>query len=210
MKNVLEALNHRYATQEFKADKVPQEKLDLLLDAARLAPSSFGLQPWKMIVVENPEVRKKLRLAAWDQPKVTDAPHLVVFAARTDVDEAYVDRYIEEISKTRGVPVEALAGFSNMMKSFINGRSKESVNAWSARQVYIALGFLLETAAIEGIDAGPMEGFDPAKVDEILELKKHNATSCLLIAIGYRSPTDKAAAYKKVRFAKDEIVSVVR
>jgi nitroreductase len=208
-KEIIQAMNERYATQEFNGVKLAPEALDKLLDATRLSSSSFGLQPWKFIVINNPEIRKQIRAAAWDQAKVTDAPHLVLLAVRTDVDAAYVDMYIKAIAETRGMAVDMLKGYSDMMKGSIAGRTPEQVKAWSARQVYIALGTMLTAAAVEGIDAGPMEGFDVAKVDEILGLAKMNLSGCVLVALGYRSPTDKTASYKKVRFAKKDVVITV-
>ncbi len=210
--NIIDALNWRYATKGFDSTKkVDEEVFNTLIEAARLAPSSFGLQPWKFIVVNNPEVRQKLRQAAWDQPQVTDASHIIVFAVNKKVDAAYVDTYIQAISETRGVPVDALKGFADMMKGSIASRgSVDAVTAWSARQVYIALGTLVTTAAFYEIDACPMEGFDPAQFDEILGLTTQGLSAVAMVAVGFRSSTDTTAAYKKVRFARKDVVIEVK
>jgi len=196
---VIKALNWRYATKKFDpSKKVSDEDLNELLEVLRLAPSSWGLQPWKFIVVTNPELRKKLREHAWGQPQVTDASHLIVLAARTDLDEKYVKEYVKEISKQRGVSLESVKGYEDMMTDFVKGTSKEELIHWAKKQVYLALGMLLEAAALKHIDACPMEGFDAQKFDEVLELK--NLTAAVLCTIGYRSPDDPASKLEKVRF----------
>ena len=207
MTEIIKALNWRYATKKFApAKKVSEADVNELLEAARLAPSSYGLQPWKFIVVTNSELRKKLRERAWNQPQITDASHLIVLATRTDVDENYIKRYVEEIAKQRGTTVEALKGFYDMMAGDVNSRSKDAVLEWSRHQAYIALGFLLFAAAQKRIDACPMEGFDRNKFDEVLELKKQNLASTVLFAVGYRAADDKAAQNVKVRFDLKDVV----
>ncbi len=210
--DIVKALNFRYATKEFDATKKLSEKeIDTLLEAARLSASSFGLQPWKFIVVTNPEVRAKIKAAAWNQPQVTAASHLVVFTVEKNVDDAFVDKYVADVAKTRGVSVADLKGYADMMKGAIKAKgSAEAVKDWSARQVYIALGMLLTSAAVLGIDACPMEGFDNKKVDEILGLGKLGVESLAFAALGYRSSSDKAASYKKVRFPKSEVIVEVK
>jgi len=207
MTDIIKALNWRYATKKFDTEKkVSEEDLNEILEAGRLAPSSYGLQPWKFVVVTDPELRKKLREHAWNQPQITDASHLIVLATRTDVDENYVKRYVDEIAKQRKTTVEALKGYQDMMTGDVKGRSKDAVLEWSKHQSYIALGFLLFAAAQKHIDACPMEGFDPAKFDEVLELKKHNLASTVLCTIGYRAADDKASQNLKVRFDQKDIV----
>jgi len=199
MTDIIKALNWRYATKKFDpAKKVSEADLNELLEALRLAPSSYGLQPWKFIVITNPELRKKLREHAWNQPQVTDASHLIVLAARTDLDEKYVKEYVGELARLRNIPVSSLKGYDDMMTGFVKGTSKEELIHWAKKQVYLALGMLLEAAALKRIDACPMEGFDAQKFDEVLELK--NLTAAVLCTIGYRSPDDPAAKLEKVRF----------
>lgn len=201
MTNTIEALKWRYATKKFDAKKkVSDADLNELLEALRLSPSSYGLQPWKFIVITNPELRKNLREHAWNQPQITDASHLIVLATRTDVDEKYVKQYVNEIAKQRGVPVDSLQGYQDMMTGDVKNRSKEAIVEWSKHQTYIALGFLLETAALKQIDACPMEGFDKVKFDEILDLKKKNLTATVLCSVGYRAADDAYAQNAKVRF----------
>ncbi|MBS3083766.1 NAD(P)H-dependent oxidoreductase [Candidatus Pacearchaeota archaeon] len=200
MSEILKALNWRYATQVFDQNKkVSENDLNELLETMRLSPSSFGLQPWKFIVVENKELRKEIREVAFNQPKVTDASHLIVLCSKTDITEEYIKQYIKDTAETRNISIDSLKGFEDMMINFRKLHNNESIKDWAKKQTYIALGILLQTAAIKGIDAGPMEGFDPNGVDEILNLKKEDLTSTVLCAIGYRSKEDKTSNYKKVR-----------
>lgn len=206
--NFIEALKWRYATKKFdKSKKVSSSDLNELLESARLAPSSFGLQPWKMVVVTNEDLRKKLSEKAWGQPQVTEASHLIVVCARTDLDEHYVDKFIEKNSEVRGTSVKDLEGFKEMLNGFVAGLDQKAKVDWSKRQSYIALGMLLSAAALKRIDACPMEGFSPEGFDEVLNLKKENLTSVAICAIGYRSPEDPTINQKKVRWdLKDLIV----
>lgn len=200
-------LEWRYATKNFDpAKKIPAEKWEALENALLLAPSSFGLQPWKFLVVENPELRAKLRPASFDQSQITDASHLVVLTAHKGVDEKFVARYIERIMEVRSVSRESLTGFEKaMVDSVVKG--KPDKDAWARRQAYIAMGFLLETAALLDIDSCPMEGFIPAAYDEILGLAGTEYTSVLVVPLGYRSEKDATQNWTKVRFPKDEVVT---
>ena len=207
-KTFLDALNWRYATKQFDTTKKVSEKdLNELLESARLSASSFGLQPWKFVVVENKETREKLREVGFEQPQITDASHLIVLSSVRNVDEKYIKKYIEHIAKTRGIPKESLKGFEDMMIGFANQMGKEAMAQWAKKQTYIALGTLLSACALKKIDASPMEGFNPDKFDEVLGLEKLGLASAVLCAIGYRSKNDETQHYKKVRFdAKDVIV----
>ncbi len=207
MKTVIEGLKWRYATKKFDpTKKLSQEQLDMLLEAMRLAPSSYGLQPWKFIVVTNPEKREQLKAAGYGQNQITDASHLIVFAVDTRINNEDIDKYIHAIAQTRGIPEESLKDFEGMMKSFVAGKSPEELTEWAARQAYIALGVLISAGATEGIDIAPMEGFDPAKFDEILELGQHNLASKVIAAIGFRAEDDAFAQMAKVRYPKEEVV----
>lgn len=204
MENVINALMWREATKKFDTSrKLTEEELGTLLEAARLAPSSFGLQPWSFVVVSDPEVRAKLRAASWDQPQVTDASQLIVFAAQTPTDEL-VDAYIADIASKRGVTVESLADFSQMIKGSIATKTEEGRLEWAKRQVYIALGVTITSAATLGIDTCPMEGFDPAQYDEILGLSAHGLHTAVILAVGHRAP--ESASMTKVRYDKEKIV----
>lgn len=205
MKNIIEALNWRYATKKFDASKkLTDNELMTLTESLRLSASSFGLQPWKFILVTNPEIRIKLREEAWGQPQITDASQLIVLAVKKNIDAAAVDAYMESTAKARNVSVESLKGYGDMIKGSFTGKSPESLKEWASRQVYIALGTLLTTAAHEGIDACPMEGFNNQKFDEILGLDKLGLESRVLAAVGYRLDDDAAAKLPKSRFSREE------
>ncbi len=207
MKNsIVDSLAWRYATKKFDiSKKIPEGDLDDLLESLRLSASSFGLQPWKFIVITDSKLRKELRRHAWNQSQVTDASHLIVLCARTDINENYVNGHIQNISRARNIPLEDLKDYENKIMNSIKSMTKEAVMEWNKRQVYIALGFLLLAAAHKRIDACPMEGFDKNKFDEVLKLKEQNLTSVVLCPAGYRSAEDTNASLKKVRLDKKEI-----
>lgn len=207
MKTLTEALHWRYATQMFDTTKkLSEEDLTILLDAARLSPSWFGLQPWKFIVVENKELREKLKAAAYNQAKVTDASHLIVFAAKNDYTEADVDTYIASSAHAQGKTPEDLAPLKEAIMGGFIANYKGNLGAWAVNQVHIAFGFLLEAAALSGIDAGPMGGFDPKAFDEILGLEELGLHTAVIVAVGYRDETDEAITRPKSRFSLEEVV----
>jgi nitroreductase len=209
MHSIIDALSWRYATQQFDpSKKLAAADRELLLEATRLAPSSFGLQPWKLVVVETPKLREQIRAAAWNQAQVTDASDVIVLCTRTTLDEAYVDHYLELIATTRSLTIDKLDGLKKMILGSVAHRSKHEVIEWNKRQTYIALGVLLSTAALHIIDASPMEGFDPLKVDEILGLTAEGYTATVLCALGYRHTNDPAATQKKVRLPIKEIIAI--
>lgn len=202
-------LEWRYATKSFDpAKKIPAEKWETLENSLLLAPSSFGLQPWKFLVVENPEIRAKLRAASYNQGQVTDASHLVVLTAHKGVDEKFVARYIDRIKEVRGVSRESLAGYEKSMNDALSAKGDK--DAWARRQAYIAMGFLLETAALLEVDSCPMEGFNPAAYDEILGLTGTEYAAVAAVPLGYRSEQDATQNWAKVRFAKDEVVKYLK
>ena len=205
--SVVEKLQWRYATKKFDTSKkVSADDMQELLECVRLSPSSYGLQPWKFIIVEDPETRATLRAAAYDQPQVTDASFLVVVCAKSDMDDAYVERYTRAIEETQGLEVGKLAELEQSMKESVNGKDLVSRKSWMARQAYLALGVLVTSCAVKDIDACPMEGFDKGKFDEILELDKLGVNSYALCAVGYRAEDDRAATRKKVRWSMDEVI----
>jgi len=206
MDSVLDPLRWRYATKTFDpSQKLTNEQLDTLLEALQLTPSSYGLQPYKFVVVTDPAVRAKIREHAWNQGQVTDASHLIVMCARTDVDAAYVERYIQMVAQAQGIDPSVLDGYKQMMLGFVNGKTPAELEEWATKQVYIAMGQVLDVAAELKVDACPMEGFDPSAVDEILGLASKNLKSKLLCPIGFRSADDHSAARAKVRFPKEEL-----
>lgn len=207
MESIIKALTWREATKQFDPNKkLTEEQLDTLLEAARLSPSSFGLQPWSFVVVSDPAVRTQLRAASWDQPQITDASQLIVFAAKQPTD-ALVDDYINDIVATRGATVESLEGFSQMMKGSIAAKGGDVAQLeWAKRQAYIALGITLMSAATLGIDACPMEGFDADTYDEILKLKERDLHTAVVLAVGFRDESKAHPEPKKVRFPREQVV----
>jgi nitroreductase len=203
---IAHAFTTRAAIKVFDASKpVSEANLNTILEAARMAPTAYGLQPYRLIHVKDAELRKQLQAAAFGQGQVVDAAELVVVAARTDIDEAFVDEYIARIAETRGVAVADLKGFRDMMVGDICGRSVDERAKWAGRQAYIGLGSMIETAALIGVDGCPMEGFMPGKVDEILGLYALKLASLGFFAIGYRG-ADQASQMKKVRVAPADFV----
>ena len=205
---LLTQLNWRYATKQFD----PQRKISLedwaaLEETLVLTPSSFGLQPWKFLVVTDPAVRERLVPASWGQRQVADASHLVVFTIKRDLSEPDIDAYLNRITEVRGVSRDSLNGYRDVMVgSLVNGRDASARKSWAANQAYIALGNFLTSAALLGIDACPLEGIEPAKYDEILGLEKQGLATVVAAAAGYRAAGDKYAAAKKVRFPKSQVL----
>jgi len=199
-------LQWRYATKKFDpSKKIPKTEFSHLLEVLRSSPSSYGLQPWKFVVVHDPVLRKKLRPFAWDQPQVTDADALIVFCSLKTMDENHVKKFVQHMALVRGVAKESLSGYEQMMTGSLKAKSPEDVSQWMKHQVYIALGVFLNECAHLKIDTCPMEGFDAKKFDEILELSGLGLESVVLCAVGYRAADDHHANLKKVRFDKDEI-----
>jgi nitroreductase len=206
MSTLLDNLNWRYATKKFDAaKKISTADLNTLKEAVRLSASSYGLQPYKVVIVENPELREQLKGAAYGQTQITDASHLFIFANDLNLDAKSVEAYINNISETRGVPAEALGGFSDMMNGVIGSLSSDAKNNWTAKQTYIALGNLLSSAAELRIDATPMEGFNPAAFNEILGFDKLGLNASVIATIGYRHEEDEAQHYKKVRKSQEDL-----
>lgn len=204
---LLAHLQWRYAVKKFDPTrKVSSVDWHALEQSLILSPSSFGLQPWKFFVVKTPEIRQQLVEFSWGQTQVVEASHLVVLAIKTDVNEAYVDHYIERTAELRQMSPEDLAPFAKVIKDFLNRMSKEELNAWAKLQVYIALGQLMTSAAHLGIDTCPMEGFSPEKYDQVLGLKEKGYSASVLCPVGYRDPEDPYAKNAKVRFTHEEMI----
>jgi nitroreductase len=207
---LIQALNWRYATKVFDpARKISEADLRTLEESLVLTPSSFGLQPYRFLVVTDPALRAKLRDASWGQGQVADCSHLFVFLARKRLTEADVDHLIERTVQVRGVAAESLASYRAMMiGTLVTGPRAASVPEWAARQAYIALGQFMASAALLGLDTCPMEGLDPAKYDEILGLANTPFRTVVACPVGYRAPVDKYAALPKVRFPVEELVQL--
>jgi nitroreductase len=208
---LLETLQWRYATKAFDPNrKISAATWETLQKALVLSPSSFGLQPYKFIVVNDPATRAKLLPHAWNQRQVVDASHFIVFAARTAMTEAEIDRFLGRIMELRGWSREALAGYRQMMTgNLLGSEASARVPHWTARQAYIALGNLLACAALLGVDACPMEGFVPAEFDKVLGLTAQGYAAVVCCALGNRSAEDKYAAAPKVRFPVAELVKTI-
>jgi len=208
---ILNKLNWRYATKQFDpTKKISKEDWDVLAQSLVLSPSSYGLQPWRFYLVENSDIRAKLKTVSWNQTQVTDASHFVVFTTMKTADPAYIRQYVERTAEVRGVDVSTLAGFENMMvKNIAQGMQPDHFKAWSQRQAYIAMGFLMETAAMLDIDTVALEGLTPAAYDEILNLNGTNFGTVAAVALGYRGSEDKYSTAKKVRFSTDFVIHKV-
>jgi nitroreductase len=206
MSNFLENQNWRYATKKFNATKkISITDLNFLKEAMRLSSSSYGLQLYKILIVENPEIRAQLLPHAWNQSQIVDASHLIVFANQTHIGNAEIDAYLQNTSTTRNIPFEAFSGYGNFMKNAINPLSEELKNIWTSKQTYLALGNLLNAAAELKIDTTPMEGFDAEKFNEILGLNALNLNAAVVATIGYRSDEDATQHDKKVRKSNEEL-----
>ena len=206
MSTFLENQNWRYATKKFDATKkISTEDLNFLKEAIRLSTSSFGLQLYKVIIIENQELKAKLLPAAYGQTQITDASHVIVFANQTVVNDSDIDAYLKNISETRGIPLDALSGFGDYMKGTVNPIPAEMKAIWTAKQTYLALGNLLNAAAELKIDATPMEGFDAKKFNEILGLDALNLNAAVIATVGYRHEEDATQHYKKVRKSNEDL-----
>jgi nitroreductase len=203
---ILKAMNWRYATQVFdKEKKVSEEDIHSILEAARLSPSPFGIEPWKFLVIENPELRAKVG----KQPKMTEASHLIIITYRTDVLENITKERLERTAKIQNQKIEELDGLKKSIETTIQKKYTEgNLEHWVRSQSYIPLGIMIETASLLGVDNGPMEGFDPQTVDEVLGLKEKNLKSLTMLALGYRGE-DPASLRPKVRRAFDEVVEFI-
>ncbi|MBC9796512.1 NAD(P)H-dependent oxidoreductase [Sinomicrobium weinanense] len=210
MSTIIESLNWRYATKKFDpSKKVSAEDLATLKEAIRLSASSYGLQPYEVLVIEDPEIRKQLKEVSWGQPQITDASHLIVFANKTNVTAKDTETYMNNISKTRNIPVESLSGFNDMINNTVVTLPEDVKNTWTAKQTYLALGSLLATAAELRIDACPMEGFDAEGYNKILGLDKKGLNAAVIATIGYRSEEDDTQHYAKVRRTAEELFTTL-
>ena len=197
----LDKLNWRYATKKMDPNKaVPEDKVAKIVEAVQMAPSSSGLQPFELFVIRNKDIRAAIRTVSWDQAQITDGSHLLVFAAWDNYSEERIDAVVEQMAAERGGMNDMLKGYYDNLKAMYLPRTAEENYAHAARQAYIALGFAMAAAAELEVDSTPMEGFDPAQVDEILGLKEKGLRSVLLLPLGYREEAgDWLLPMKKVR-----------
>jgi nitroreductase len=206
MSNFIENANWRYATKKFDTTKkVSKEDLETLKEAIRLSSSSYGLQPYQVLIIENPEIRQQLLPASWGQTQIVDAAFVVVFASITNIGETEIDAYFKNMTETRGIAQEAVQGYADFMKSNIVSLPLEVRNNWTSKQTYIALGNLLSAAAELKIDVTPMEGFVAEKYNEILGLTEKNLNASLVATVGYRHEEDATQHFAKVRKSNKEL-----
>jgi len=197
---LIKSLEWRYATKKMNGEKIPQDKLERILEATRLAPSSYGLTPYQVIVVEDQELKDKLVPACYGQTQLKDSSAVLVFAVWDTIDENAVEDYINNIAIQRNIPVDVLGDFKGMMVGTINSMTEEQKTTWAQKQTYIGLGFSLVASAVEDVDSTPMEGFVPSQVDEVLGLKELGLKSSVILTLGYRDTEgDSLSTMKKVR-----------
>jgi nitroreductase len=208
---LLEALKWRYATKVFDpTKKIPDDVWQALKQALVLTPTSYGLQPYKFLIIESPAKRAELLPHSWGQKQVVDASHFIVFTTQIKVTEAHVDKLIKYTSHVRNVPPDFLNSYRGMtLSDLVSGPRSKIAHEWATRQAYIALGNLMTCAAVLGVDACPMEGFVPAEYDRVLGLNGSGYASVVCCALGYRSPNDKYAALAKVRYEASDLVCAV-
>ena len=203
---VVEGLKWRYAVKRFDSTrKLTKDQIDYLKEAINFIPSSYGLQPYKVLEIESKEMREKLGEAAYGQPQLTKTTHVFVFANFTDYGPDKVDSFIKLSAATNNIPEENSNGYRDMLNGIISSMTPEQISTWNSKQAYIALGALLSAAAEQEIDAAAMEGFDKAKFDEILGLKEKGLTFVCICAVGYRSPEDQNQFLKKVRKPMEQL-----
>jgi nitroreductase len=201
-------MNWRYACKKFDpSKKIRESDWNILAETLRHSASSYGLQPWKFMIVQNTELRNKLLPLSWGQTPVTDASHFIVLTYKEKMDEAYITKFLEQNAKVRGVDVSTMDGYKGMMVGdLVKGPRAEVINWWAQRQTYIAMGSFLTTASLMEIDTLPMEGLDPAGYDKVLGLEGSGYKTVAAIACGYRAEDDKYQFAKKVRFEMNDVV----
>jgi nitroreductase len=204
--SIIDSLSWRYAVKRMNGNQISQDKLDTLLDAIQLSASGFGLMPYQIFIVEDADLKAKIQPIAYGQPQIVESSHLLIFAAWNEVNEAQVDEYMNLIAETRGMSLSDLVDFKGAIMGSMGHRTKEQQAQWADRQVYLAMGTALAAAAELQIDTTPMEGFIPAKLDELLGLEAKGLHSVLIMAIGERDEaTDYMVNVKKVRTPKSDL-----
>ncbi|MDB4401288.1 NAD(P)H-dependent oxidoreductase [Akkermansiaceae bacterium] len=206
--NLLKSLQWRYATKAFDSEQqIPESIWSSLEDSLILTPSSFGLQPWHFFVITNPEIKAELLPHSWNQAQVTECSHFVVLAAQKNVGDVEISQLMDHTSTLRKVETATLDGYRKMMSGFMAQMNPEELLNWAKLQTYIALGQLMTSASVLGVDACPMEGFVSAEYDRILGLEEKGLSASVACALGYRSTADKYAELPKVRYEKSELIS---
>ncbi|EIA08343.1 NAD(P)H-dependent oxidoreductase [Flavobacterium frigoris] len=207
---LLDKLKWRYAAKAMNGEKVSQEKIDTIIEAASLAPTSSGLQPFEIMVVTNPEVKAKIREIGWNQSVITDCSHLLVFAAWDTYTAERINKMFDLTNEVRGFKNEGWENYRQMLLNSYPQKDAEENFQHAARQAYIAFSQSIAAAAFEGVDSTPIEGFDPAALDKILDLKEKGLRSCVILALGYRdSDKDWLVNLTKVRKSKEDLVTYI-
>ena len=206
-KLILESLNNRYATKKFDSSrKLTSEQIDVLSESARLTATSYGLQLMKLVIVEDQSIKDQLKNASYNQNQVSDASHVLVLCRERKLDLVHIEKYIENIAKTREVEINNLEDFKNAMAGNLLKMSPSEVENWMSKQVYICLGKLLTVCALLNIDSCPMEGFDANEYSKILNLEKENLTAVLVLPVGIQSKDDPNANSVKVRRSPEDFI----
>ena len=208
--NFTEQQKWRYATKQFDSTlKVSDEDINTLKEAVQLAASSYGLQPYKVQIISNTELREALKPLCWNQSQVTDASHFFVFCNMLNVDEEYVQNFTSLKAEVQGIPADRLERFSTFVAKKMAEKSADEMQHWTAKQAYIALGNLMNACAAMQIDSCPMEGFDRDAVNDLLDLKKQGLNACVMAAVGYRSKDDAAQHIPKVRQSQEDLFHIL-
>ncbi|WP_207495108.1 nitroreductase family protein [Aridibaculum aurantiacum] len=206
---LLTSLEWRYAAKKLNGKKVPQEKVENILQAIQLAPSSMGLQPYTVLLITDPAIKQKIQPIAYNQSQIVDSSHLLVFAAWAQITPAHVEEYIAHTAATRNIPVETLAEFKNSLLGMVTRNTDEQNFQWASKQAYIAFATAIAAAAEERVDATPMEGFNAAQLDELLGLQEKGLRSVTILPLGYRDEeNDWLAKLPKVRRQKEKLFIV--
>jgi nitroreductase/dihydropteridine reductase len=207
---LLDKLKWRYAAKAMNGEKVAQEKIDTILEAAILAPTSSGLQPFEIMVVTNQEIKEKIRAIGWNQSVITDCSHLLVFAAWDTYTADRINKVFDHTNDIRGFKNEGFENYRQMLLSTYPQKDAEVNFQHAARQAYIAFAMAIAAAAFEGVDSTPIEGFEPDALDEILNLRAKGLRSCVILPLGYRdAENDWLANLEKVRKNKEDLVKFI-
>lgn len=202
----LEALQQRYSVKKFDKEKiVPAENIKNILKAAQLSASSLGLQPYEILVVESEDVKQKLIPAYYNPSQISTCSHMIILVSKKNLDENYLSKYFQHISKVRDIALENLDPFKNTINQHVERLSAEEINFWAEKQAYIVLGNLMFAAALENVDTCPMEGFNKEKIEEILKINTENESVSVTLALGYRAEDDIFQNFKKVRKPDDKL-----
>ncbi len=209
--SILKQLQWRYATKKFdETKKLSTQKIQLLKEAFNLTATSYGLQPLKLVVVSNPQKIKELMPLSYNQAQIGTASHVLVLCTEKNVDEKFIKNYFDLVEKTRNTPRDILNPFQEFLINSFSEKTNEDIQNWAAKQAYLVLGNLLTVCAVEGIDSCPIEGFEPEKYNEYLQLTEKGLQSVLVLAVGYRAEDDMFSELKKVRKNVDDMVIEIK